>query len=198
MSLFAHATRSMGLDHNPLRRRTDRVEGWAKLTATLIMVVLTPIVTVLAAHSAYLDGISQEKTDNLARERVQATLAQDATYSTSSGSEADGETTVLTQASWMAPDNSLRTGWIRATAGTTAGALVPIWVDHNGFPTNAPRAHDETLTATTATAAVIPLIMLMVVGVIHLVLRIILDRRRLSQWQDAWQRVEPGWSGRHV
>ncbi|MBN1173618.1 MAG: hypothetical protein JXA67_15720 [Micromonosporaceae bacterium] len=190
MSLFAHATRSMGLDKNPLRRGTDRVEGWARLTATVIMLVVTPVITIAAACATYEDGTQAELLERNERHEEQARLLQDPASSAQAG------TTVLAQASWRAGDETNRTGWVQTTVGATAGAAVPIWIDRRGDLADPPRDHDETLAATIATAVLIPLGILLMLAITHLILRIVLDRRRLSQWQRAWQAIEPGWSGR--
>ncbi|MBT8228043.1 MAG: hypothetical protein HKP61_00190 [Dactylosporangium sp.] len=193
MSLFAHATRSIGLDGNPLRRGTDRVEGWTRLTATIIVLIVTPVVTGMAACSAYRDGARAEAAERIGRARTDAVLTQDAITSPSSIGKAP---TVLTSASWKATDDTPRTGLIAATAGTTAGATLSIWINTAGIPTDPPRDHEETLAATLATAVLIPTGVLLIVGIVHLAVRIALDRRRFAQWQLAWQRIEPGWSGR--
>ena len=193
MSRFDSSTRTVGLDHNPLRRRSDRVEWWIRFATTMIVVLVAPIVAGFAASSAYAAGIRAEAAERSSRQLTQAVLAQDATYSSSA---TGAVSTVLTYASWKAPDDTPRTGWIRAKIGATAGTAIPIWIDTQGVPTNPPRGHDQTLAVTTATAILIPIGAALLFGIGFLIVRAILDRRRLAQWQAAWLAIEPKWSGR--
>ena len=192
MTLLTHAARSIGLDHNPMRRRTDRIEGWSRLTATVILFLLAPVLACLAARAAYLSGASTEASDLVARQRTEAVLLQDASYSSSTGVVP----TVLTLATWRTADDTVKTGWIRARSGATSGSTVKIWINRDGLPADPPRDHSETLATTVATAVLIPPGTALVLGIGQLVLRACLDRRRLAEWQIAWQRVEPGWCGR--
>jgi hypothetical protein len=194
MSLFAHAARRIGLDHNPLRRPTDRVECWARLTVTIVILLITPTVAALAARTTYRDGVRAEASERASRNQAAAVLTQDATYSSVSAETAP---TVLTFASWQGGGTTPRTGWVRARAGATAGATVLIWVDADGVPTDPPRDHNDTLAATIATALLIPLIAVVTLGIAHLVLHMFLERSRLAMWQREWQQIEPRWSGRH-
>ena len=177
----------------PLRRGSDRVEGWTRATATVIVCLVAPVIAALMATAVYHNGMRTEESQRAERHLTQAVLAQDAVYSsTGTGSLS----TVLTLATWKGVDETEHTGWVRARIGTMAGAAVPIWIDAQGVPTAPPREHDQTLAAAAATAILVPICTALLLGLCCLVLRVILDRRRLCGWQAAWSQIEPQWSGR--
>lgn len=73
---------------------------------------------------------------------------------------------------------------------------MPLWVDDSGGPAAPPEPDSELATA----AALYGIGALSGVGVVSLVgyrvRRRTLDRRAERAWELAWERVEPGWSGR--
>jgi hypothetical protein len=192
MTLIDHAARSIGLDRNPMRRRSDRVEGWVRLTTTVILLLVAPIIAGLAARAAYLSGTKAEAAERAQRHRIEAVLLQDATYSSSTGVVP----TVLTLATWRTADDAVKTGWVRARIGATSGSSVRIWINDRGVPVDPPRDRDETIAVTVATAILVPVTAALLLGIAQLVLRACLDRHRMAQWQRAWQQIEPDWRGR--
>lgn len=196
MSRLTQLARSAGLDGNPMRRRTDRVEALVRITVCLVLLVVTPVITWLIGREAYQDGVRIEREERARRHNVEAVLLQEATTSPSAPT---AEPTVLATASWTVPGGEdTRTGWVPAKAGTTAGATIPVWVDSSGLPTSAPRPHDETVAQTAAIVVLVPLVTILIAIAAQLGIRAALDRHRLRQWQAAWLRVEPLWSGRRT
>ncbi|BCJ33403.1 hypothetical protein Athai_09060 [Actinocatenispora thailandica] len=98
-------------------------------------------------------------------------------------------------ARWRTPAGT-RTGTVQVAAGTPAGARVTVWFDARGHQTTRPESRLGTVldgigsglsvSVGTATAGA-----LLVFGT-----RLLLDRRRLRDWDRGWQRVEPIWSRR--
>jgi hypothetical protein len=193
MSLLTRVVRSAGLDRNPLRRASDRLEAYSRVCAVVALTVTGPALAWIAGYQTYRDGVRIESAERVGRHQTEAVLLQVATDPATPPGIAP---TVLATASWALPDGTIRTGWVPARAGTTAGAAVPLWIDAQGLPTPPPRMHDETVAQTTAAVLLAPLALALLVGGTHLTLRTVVRRRQLAQWNAAWLRVEPHWSGR--
>jgi hypothetical protein len=51
-------TRALGLDHNPLRRATDRAEAWIRVGLLAVFLIAGPMAALAAGHWAYHAGIT--------------------------------------------------------------------------------------------------------------------------------------------
>jgi hypothetical protein len=182
--------RRLGLDGNPLRRRTDKIA--ACLAALLVAVFLAgaPLLSVAAIGWAGRAGAAGQRAER-SWHQVPAVLLQAAPARA-------GEVLSysLVPARWSAPGGRVRTGQIPVSTGLAAGRTVPLWVDAAGSPTGPPLSHWAVLTrvaaaATGATAALgIALLCLACAG------RWILDRRRIAGWEAGWAAVGPQWAKR--
>ncbi|HEV8555675.1 MAG TPA: hypothetical protein VGR06_04660 [Actinophytocola sp.] len=84
------------------------------------------------------------------RRPATATLIRDAPEATGAGDLITAVSPV--RARWTLPDGTERTGTVKASNGTRAGAPVPIWLDGAGNPVDAPVVRDDrTTTITVAT-----------------------------------------------
>jgi hypothetical protein len=184
--------RRLGLDGNPLRRRTDKIA--ARLAALLLAMFLigAPVLSVTAIGWAGRAGAAGQQAARSSHQ-VSAVLRQ-AAPAPSFSREALGFT--LVQARWTAPDARARAGPIPVSAGLAAGHTVPLWVDKAGLPTGSPPSHAAVL-AREATAALVATAAL---GIVLLCLawagRWVLDRRRFADWETAWATVGPQWTRR--
>jgi len=182
--------RKLGLDGNPLRRRSDKTAAWA--TALLLAVFLAgaPLLSVAAIGWAGRGGVADQRAEHSWRQ-VPAVLLQ---APPGPAREAVDASRVL--ARWTAPDGRARTGQILVSTGLAAGRTVPLWVDAAGSPAGPPPAH-RAVRAREATAAVVAAAAL---GIVLLSLalagRWVLDRRRLAEWEVTWASVGPQWTKR--
>jgi hypothetical protein len=182
--------RKLGLDGNPLRRRTDKIAAGA--TALLLAVFLAgaPLLSVAAIGWAGRAGAAGQPAGRSWRQ-VPAVLLQ---APPAPAREAVGYSRV--RARWTAPDGRARTGQILVGTGLAAGRTVPLWVDAAGSPAGPWPAHRAAL-ARGATAAVVAAAAL---GMVLLCLawagRWVLDRRRLADWEVTWASVGPQWTKR--
>ena len=73
--------RMLGMDRNPLRRGTDRVESWLTLVVTLALLVGGPLVVWQAGAAAYRGAAAAAARDQQSQHRYQITavLRDDAT-----------------------------------------------------------------------------------------------------------------------
>jgi hypothetical protein len=184
--------RRLGLDGNPLRRRTDKIAGCLGALLLAVFLIGAPFLSVAAVGWAAHHGAA-ERGANRSWHQVSAVLLRDApTPSATSGVLLSYQ--VL--ARWTAPDGRPRTGRIPVSAGLAAGRTVRLWVDPAGSPAGFPLNH-RTIVADEAIAAVIATVAL---GIVLLCLasagRSVLDRRRVADWQAGWAAVGPQWTRR--
>src|SRR5215467_3226346 len=136
--------RRLGLDNNPLRRRTDRIA--ACLGAGLLIAFLAgaPLLTMAAIHWARKASIAEQRAQHN-WSRVDAVLLRSAPASAPLPSGLYGGTWL--PARWTAPDGRSRTGEIDVTTGIAKGQTLPIWVDQAGLPTGPPLTHRAVVAA---------------------------------------------------
>ena len=183
----------LGLDANPLRRRTDKI---ATLLAALLLLVFlagAPLLAIAAYGWAGRVGAAEQRAERSWRE-VPAVLLKSVPAPNSFGTGLFGYSWV--PARWVAPNGQARSGRIPVEVGIAAGRTVPVWVDAAGRPTDAPLT-DRAVQARAATvAAVATLALVVVLAVLAWAGRKLLDRRRLTDWELAWAIVGPKWTRR--
>jgi hypothetical protein len=187
--------RRLGLDHNPLRRRSDKVEGWLLPAAIAAFLVLGPVLGGLASARVHADNAAVQRAERTWR-RVPAVLLQAAPGPMMSDNGANAWL-VWTPARWIA-DGRMRTAAVPAPSGTRAGATVQVWLDRAGTvqlpPTTAAvGAGDRVVVATSFVLAALAVFL----AGLALLGRVVLDRRRLAGWEADWLSVGPQWS-RHA
>ena len=186
----ARLARRLGLDGNPLRRRTDKIAAWLAALLLAMFLIGAPVLSIAAIGWAGRTGATEQQAAR-SWHKVSAVLQQAApSYSR----EILGHSQV--QARWTAPDGRARAGAIPVSAGLAAGHTIPLWVDEAGLATGPPPGHGAVL-AREATAGVVATVAL---GIVLLCLasvgKWVLDRRRFADWEAAWSTVGPQWTRR--
>jgi hypothetical protein len=219
MSLPGHTLRRIGLDGNPLRRTSDRVEAWFTMLLLVALVVTMPYAAWRAGRASYTAGVRTERIEQAHRYRTEAvvlpdpdtggTAAADRGRPTgdddpSAGADSDAapargsaaDTRVRAYAQWTAVDGSQHRGFIPAQAPAVPGARVPVWTDATGDVTGPPQHRFETVIDAATVAVVTAAVVTGLLAALRVVLRRALDAHRLARWQEAWWRYEPRWTGR--
>ncbi len=185
--------RKLGLDGNPLRRRTDRIAACAAALLLAVFLIGAPFLSVAAAGWAGRPGATELRAER-SLHQVPAILLQAAPKPAASVGGVPGYSLVL--ARWTTPDGRARTGRIPVSNSMAAGRTVRLWVNAAGSPAG-PAPNDRLVPAYEATAAVIATVTL---GIMLLCLawagRWVLNRRRLAGWEAAWAAVGPHWTRR--
>jgi hypothetical protein len=187
------AARRLGLDGNPLRRRTDRIATWLAAQFLVVVLIGVPLSGVLAFTWAGRAGAAELRAERSWRE-VPAVLLRSVPVSGSVAGSVFGYAWV--PARWTAPDGRARSGDIPVEVGLAAGRKVPMWVDATGTPTDVPLTHRAVLARAATAATVAALLLLIVLFCLAAVGRWLLDRRRLADWELAWSIVGPQWTKR--
>lgn len=184
-------SRRLGLDGNPLRRRTDKIAACAAALLLVAFLIGAPLLSVAAAGWAAHSGAAHQQAGRSWRP-VSATVLQVAPPT--AADEVLGSSLVL--ARWTTPNGQVRTGRIPVRTRRDAGSMVRLWVDAAGSPADPPLNRRQVV-ALEATAVVIASATL---GIMLLCLawagRRVLDRRRLAAWEAAWAAVGPQWTRR--
>jgi hypothetical protein len=176
-------------------RRSDRLEAAVLRTACLALLTATGAGILLGAHTA----ADAEHTAQLARTRTHpydVVLLQDAPAATPvSGQTSTVGAETRAKARWRTPDGS-RTGTVRVDADTRAGAHATVWFDANWHQVPRPESRLGTILDGIGPGMSVPLGTAAAGALAVFATRLILSRRRLRDWDDEWQRVEPVWSHR--
>jgi hypothetical protein len=178
-------------DGNPLRRRSDVAEAWLVPGAIAAFLALGPLV-VLASLLVVHAGNAADQRAERALHSVRAVLlaAAPGPMQSAGGSNAWLD---WTPARWTV-DGVRHSGRIPVRAGTSAGAVVHVWLDRAGRvrvpPLTGGMARDRIRVAMTAALAVLAAFLagLVLAG------RVLLNRHRQAAWAAAWRAVEPEWS----
>jgi hypothetical protein len=186
--------RRLGFDRNPLRRGTDRVEAALRLVLILLAVVAVPVAAVAAGRWADHYALHRAQAQRAANHQVTAVLLEDAPAT----GVPDPYTSVQTAwvpARWQPPGQPPRTGQVLALIGARKGSTVRTWVGPSGAVTDPPLERrvivGDVWLAVMATC-LMSLLALLVAGVL---VRRVLDRRRLRAWEAEWRASGPLWSG---
>jgi hypothetical protein len=190
-TMWTRAARRLGFDHNPLRRRSDLIDGWLTPAAIAAFLLLGPLAATAAGLWAHADNVAIQRADSSWHE-VSAVLLKPVPGPLFSDNGANSWL-VWSPARWIA-DGHARTGDVPAPAGASSGTTVKVWVNGAGRaqppPLAAAGARNRILIA--AVFALTGLTALLTVAA--LVTRWVLDRKRLASWEAGWMSVEPQWS----
>ena len=183
----------MGLDGNPLRRRTDRLATWLAAQFLVVVLIAVPLAAIAAFGWASRSGAAELRAERAWRV-VPAVLLRSVPVADSFAGGVFGYAWV--PARWTAPDGRVRTGDIPVEVGLRTGRKVSMWVDATGMPTDIPLTHRAVLARAATAAAVASILLLLVLSCLACAGRWLLDRRRLADWELAWAIVGPQWTKR--
>jgi hypothetical protein len=183
----------LGLDANPLRRRTDKIATFLAALLLLVFLVGAPLLAIAAYGWAGRVGAAELRAER-SWHTVPAVVLKSVPVQNSFASGLFSYSWV--PARWQAPNGQVRTGNIAVEAGIAAGRKVRIWVDGTGRPTDPPLAPRAVHARATTVALVATLVLVTVLSVLAWAGRKLLDRRRLADWELAWAIVGPQWTKR--
>ena len=180
--------RTLGLDGNPLRRRTDKIAAFLGVLLVAAFLIGAPVVA--RAAIGWVSRVAAAEQQAMRSWHQVPAVVQKA-----APAPAAWEVSWV-PARWTAPGGRPRTGRIPVSDAVAAGQTIRLWVDAAGTPTGPPPGQapvelDDVATAAVAVVALgIVLLCRMGAG------RFLLDRRRLAGWEAAWAEVGPQWTKR--
>ena len=185
--------RRLGLDANPLRRRTDKIATWLAVQFLVVALIGAPVLGIAAFTWTGRAGAAEQRAERSWRE-VPAVLLRSVPAPDTFAGGVFGYAWV--PARWTAPDGRARYGDIPVEIGLTAGRTVRLWVDGRGTPTDAPLTRRAVLARAATAATVAAVLLLIALTCLALAGRWLLDRRRLADWELSWAVVGPQWTKR--
>lgn len=181
--------RQLGFHRDPLRRRSDRVEGIV-LLLVLVVGLLGLVLAGLSAARVHSYAERVAGAQNAERHLVQALVLTDAHPSLS-----DGSLAVVT-ATWPTSGSGWRVGPIEAAATARAGDHRMIWTDRSGTVVDRPMTQSDVLGLTMAAVLGVLLGTGLILLLVYRTVRWLLDRARWSDWDLDWAHTEPLWTKR--
>jgi hypothetical protein len=187
-------TRWLGFDRNPLRRGTDRVEAILRLVLVILLVVVIPAAAVAAGRWADHQALHRAQLERATDRLVTAVLLENAPAT----GVPDPYTSVQTawvRARWQPPGQPPRTGEVLAVAGARQGSTVRTWTDRSGAVADPPMEHRVIAGYICLAVMITCVLSWLVLLAAVLLVRHVLDRRRLNAWEAEWRAGGPLWSG---
>jgi hypothetical protein len=190
---WTRVSRRLGFDRNPLRRRSDMAEAWLPPVAIAVFLALSPLLVGMAGAWAHAENAAAARAER-SWHRVPAVLLEPVPGPMMSDNGANSWL-AWAPARWITGGRA-HVGPVPAPSGTRAGATVPVWLDRAGH-VQAPPLPEGQVRYRAVLAALVGLTALAAVfaGLV-LIVRWLLDRRRLAGWETAWLAVGPQWSRR--
>ncbi|GAA0433856.1 hypothetical protein Acor_08130 [Acrocarpospora corrugata] len=180
--------RWLGLDRNPLRRRSDRVEAAIRLLSVIGLLV-SVVFGVLFGVRTYQDGLRVEADQQRTRHPVDATLLETVGPKLSVTSPAAGPA----MATWKSLNGVPHQGLIHAPALWKKGQTVHVWIDDRGEIVPRPRDRETTLISGMTVGVGTPILTGVLAGLILLTTRLVVARRARRVWAAEWTIIEPTW-----
>ena len=186
--------RWLGIDRNPLRRGTDRVEAALRLVVIILIVLAVPAASVAVGRWADHDALHRAQAQWAADHQVTAVLLR-AAPATGIPNPYTSVQTAWVPARWQPPGQPPRTGEVLAVAGAHKGSTVRTWIDLSGEVTDPPLDHRVVagdVWLAVMTTCLVSWLLLLTATVLA---RRVLDRLRLRAWEAEWRSCGPLWSG---
>jgi hypothetical protein len=190
---LARLTRWLGLDNNPLRRGTDRVEAALRLVMILLLVLAAPAAAVTVGRWADHHAWHRAQAERTNNHLVTAVLLEDAPAAGTPNPFASMQTAWV-PARWQPPGQPPRTGKILTLAGAHKGSTVRTWIGPSGAVTDPPR-HRAIAGEVWLAGVTTCLLSWLALLVAWLLARRALDHRRLRAWEAEWRTSGPLWRG---
>lgn len=188
-------SRWLGLDHNPLRRGTDRVEAALRLVTVVLLVAVVPAAAVVVGQRADQQALHAAQAQRAASHQVTAVLLQDAQQTGIPDPYSSVQTTMV-PARWQLPGQPPRTGEVLAVVGARKGSTVQTWVDSSGASTYPPMQRRDIVGDVCIAVVLTFLASWLGLLVAWVIARRILNRRRFRAWGAEWRATGPLWTGR--
>jgi hypothetical protein len=189
----ARYARRLGLDHNPLRRRIDRIETFVRLTVLVLLFAAVPAGVFLAGSIADHVFMHQAQAQRASDHQVKAVLTQDAPMVGAADPYSAVET-AWAQARWTAPNGTVHSGGVLVIAGSHKGSKVPLWINAAGATTAAPVNHRDVMAEVAVTSMVTGIAAILLLLGTEAIAVHSLNRRRSGAWDAEWRATGPLWT----
>ncbi|NJP27994.1 hypothetical protein OHB01_36190 [Microbispora hainanensis] len=153
-------------------------------------IVAAIVFGVMLGMREYGKGLKTEAEQARTRHQVVATLTGNVTTPRLSVA---GAAVGHAQATWVAPNGTVRAGVIEVSPNRNAGETVRIWTDDKGVITPRPQDRETTVVAALTVGTGIPLAATAILALLVTCTRLLNQRRARRVWEAQWTVVEPMW-----
>ncbi|MEO5876650.1 MAG: hypothetical protein ABIS86_23210 [Streptosporangiaceae bacterium] len=188
----ARIVRRLGWDHNPVRRRVDRVQTILTSVLLVALLVLAPGVAALVGLHAYNSGTATESLERSSFRLVTATVLEVTDVSGDGAGHFLHERALL---QWKDGNGATRVGSATLVSPARENDQLTRWTNGSGALSGRPRTHQQTLTQTTCDSLGVAVILVIAALEAYRMGRRGLDRRRSARWDREWARTAPRWTG---
>lgn len=183
-AVAAGVARRLGLERNPLRRRSDHVEARARVAALLLCAVAVP----LAVETGVL---TQHRLSAAAAHEVATREHHSATVLDEPHLDAARSVVVTTaRVAWTDEAGQPRQATVLAPAGTRRGDRMTVWSTRDGVLVPPPLSGRNVLALAGLAASGLLLGVIALSLVLLRTLRWLLDRGRYRDWEAEWAQLD--------
>ncbi|MEV8554568.1 hypothetical protein AB0L04_32745 [Streptomyces glaucescens] len=182
------------LRRNPLRRRSDVLQGWIGLGLLLVALAATPVAMFLVGDAAYDHYTRTARHQAHTRHHTTAVLLEDARRHPEPGSAEAKRTRYPTKVRYTDPDGHTHTATTDVEPALPKGSTVHVWADTDGRITDPPLSPSQVRSHAMGSAIIAALGVHAVAAAAYGTAGRILHRRNLAAWDDAWAETAPRWT----
>lgn len=172
-----------------LARPSDRFQASVLVLFVLVALAAVPFAASIGSET-YVRQAEQAREQARTRYQGTATLLTDGPALSVTGRSASVGSEKPTDATWTLPNGVPRVGKVPAEEGTLKGAVVPVWLDRDGNPVEAPVTEFGAVVDGIAAGAGAWLGLCLALGAVYGVTALWLNRARLARWQWEWEREQ--------
>lgn len=154
-------------------------------------VVATPFAAHVAADAAHSAAVDAQRSEAATLHEVKAVLLRPAPSSAAAYTMDDE---VLTQAAWTSRTGVVRTGQVMAPPGAPRGTVVGVWTDAAGHLADSPLTDDQVAGQADLAETGTIIGMAALFGCEMLIVRRVINRRRMAAWDADWAVTGPAWN----
>ena len=183
--------RQMGLDGNPLRRRSDLIAAWLTPAMILVFAALIPLAASVTGNLAQAQNASVVRASH-GWHYVTGHLLRSAPgpAQTDHGANIWNE---MAPAKWTFDGRTYK-GSIPVPAGSPAGSARTVRLSDAGLVQMPPLAPSQLADRVDTLTFIVMIAVAMMLMTMKGIARRILDKRRLAAWESDWHAVGPRWS----
>ncbi|MEU1051304.1 hypothetical protein ABZ397_01840 [Streptomyces sp. NPDC005876] len=180
--------------HNPLCRRTDRLQGWIALGLLLTVPLLGLLAALAVGDTADRHYRATAERQAHTRHHTTAVLLRDAPRHPEPGSDEARRARYPVEVRFTDPHGRPRTGTTDVPPGTPADSAVRVWVGADGSLTEPPLTAEEVRSRAMGWAILAFLAVALLGVAAQWASAALLRRRNLAEWDARWAETAPRWT----
>lgn len=155
------------------------------------MLFVAPLAGAFAGSFTYDAAHAKAERQRAEGHVVRATLTEDAPAAVG----VDSRTTYPAKVRWTDRGGAVHTAVAKVAADATSGSRADVWLDAHGRVTTAPMDEDVQWGTAIGVGGAAALVVWVFTGGVWIAVRVLARRRRMAEWERAWARTEPQWTG---